>query len=106
MALRQRLVDGEAAGELKGHVGGIHRVIRPVDQLGADVDHGKAKRPVLQPLDDALLHRRDVVAGHYAPLDLLGESEPGAARQRLYVKHDIAVLAVTARTVSCGVRAA
>ena len=51
LALRQPLVDGEPAGELKRHVGGIDRVIGAVDQLGRDVDHREAERPVLERVD-------------------------------------------------------
>ena len=97
LALRQSLVDGEAAGELERHVGGVDGVIGAVDQLHRDVDHREAERPVLERVDDALLHRRDVVARHHAALDLLGEGEARAARQRLDVEHDVAVLAVAAR---------
>src|SRR4029077_15390378 len=66
-------------------------------ELGRDVDHGEPERAVLERVDDALLHRRDVIARHHAALDLLTEGEARAARQRLYVEHDVAVLTVPAR---------
>src|SRR6476661_1027193 len=97
LALRQSIVDREPTGELKRHVGGIDRVIGAVDQLRRDVDHREAERTVLERVDDAFLHRRNVVAGHDAALDLLAEAEARSARQRLDVENDVTVLAVAAR---------
>ena len=72
-------------------------MIGAVDQLRRDVDHRKAEGAVLERVDDALLHRRNIIARHHAALDLLGEGEARAARQRFDVEHDVAVLAVAAR---------
>src|SRR5215831_8473669 len=97
LALRQSLVDGEPTSELKRHVGGIDGVIGAVVYLRCYVDHREAEGPVLERVDDARLHRRNVIARHHAALDLLGEAEARPARQRFDVEHDVAVLAVAAR---------
>src|SRR5262249_50673638 len=90
-------VDGELTGYIKRKYGGIYGVIRAVDQLRRNVDHREAEGAVLERVDDACLHRRNVIARHHAALDLLAEAEARAARQRFDVEHDVAVLAVTAR---------
>ena len=51
---------------------------------------------MLERVDHALLHRRDVVARHHAAGDLLLELEAGRARQRLDLEHHVAELAVAA----------
>ena len=51
---------------------------------------------MLERVDDAFLDRRDVVARHHAAGDLVLEGEARAARHRLDVEHDVAVLAVAA----------
>src|SRR6185312_12759180 len=56
----------------------------------------KAERTLLEKIDDALLHRRDEVAGDNAALDLILKHKAGAARQRLDVNVHIAELTVTA----------
>src|SRR4029077_3439235 len=82
--------------ELKRHVRRVDGMIGTIDQLRRDVDDRKSERTVLERVGHPLLHRGDVIARHDAALDFLGEGEAGAARQRLDVEYDIAVLAVTA----------
>ena len=72
-------------------------MVRAVDQRDVKIDHREAERAVLERVDDALLDRRDIVARHHAAGDLFLEGEARAARHRLDVEHDIAVLAVAAR---------
>ncbi len=57
---------------------------------------GKPSGPRVEPVDNALFHRADIVARHRAADHLLGELEALAARQRLDVEHDIAELPVAA----------
>src|SRR6185369_659994 len=91
-----RLGDADAAGGAERHVRGDHRVIRAVNKRDRDVDNLEPERAVLEAVDDALLHRADVIARNDAALDLVLEGEARAARQRLDVEHDVAVLAVAA----------
>ena len=86
----------DAAGGAERHVGGIDRVIRAVDQRHMQIDHREAERTVLERVDDAFLDRWDVIARHHAAGDLVLEGKARAARHRLDVEHDVAVLAVAA----------
>ena len=97
LALRQAFDDADAAGGAERHVGGIDGVIRAVDQRHVQVDHRKAERAVLERVDDAFLDGGNVVARHHAAGDLVLEGKARAARHRLDVEHDVAVLAVAAR---------
>ena len=74
----------------------IHRVIGAVDQRHRDIDHRKSQWPVLERVEHAFFHRRDVIARHHTTGDLFLEFETRAARQRLDVEHHIAELTVTA----------
>src|ERR1700722_3394755 len=60
------------------------------------IDHGKAEGSVFEGVDDAFLDRGNVVPRHDTAGDLVFERETRAARHRLDVDHDIAVLAVAA----------
>ena len=71
-------------------------MIGAVDQGHRQIDHREAERPMLERVDDALLHRRDVIARHHAAGDLVLELEAGAARQRPDLHHHVAELAVAA----------
>ena len=51
---------------------------------------------MLERVDDAFLDRRDIIARHHAAGDFVLEGKARAARHRLDVEHDVAVLAVTA----------
>ncbi len=96
IALRQAFDDGDAPGGAERHVGGVDGVVGAVDQRHLDVDHGEAERPVLERVDDALFHRRNVVARHHAAGDAVLELEARVARQRLDLQHHVAELAVAA----------
>src|SRR5580693_1203455 len=61
LALRQAFGNADTAGRAERHVGGIHRVVRAVDQCDLKIDHRKTKRPVLERIDDTFLNRGDVV---------------------------------------------
>src|SRR6185437_15022920 len=66
---------------------------RPAPHAGPPPE---AERAVLERVDHAFLDRRDIIARHHAAGDLVFEREARAARHRLDVEHDIAVLAVAA----------
>ena len=72
-------------------------MIRAVDQRHGEIDHREAERSVRQRVDDAFLDGGNIIARHDAAGDLLLEGKARAARQRLDVEHDVAVLAVAAR---------
>ncbi len=76
-------------------IGRIDAVIGPVGERHLHVDDGETERATLQPVDDALLHRGNVVARHRAADHLFLECKALAARQRAYLQHNVAKLAVT-----------
>ena len=78
-ALRHALAHGDAARLAERHVGAVDRVIGAVDQADRDIDHGKAERSVAEIVAHADLDARDVILGHHAAGDLVGELE---ARRR------------------------
>jgi hypothetical protein len=73
LALRQTFDDANASGGAERHVGGVDRVVRAVDQRHVEVDDRETERAVLERIDNALLHRGDIVARHHAAGDLILE---------------------------------
>src|SRR6185436_20710858 len=77
-------------------IGRVHRVVGAVDERHRKIDHREPKRPVLERVDYAFFHRRDVVARHHTAGDAILELEAGPTRQRLDLEHHVAELTVTA----------
>src|SRR5207342_2941085 len=72
------------------------RVVGAVDERHRKIDHREPKRPVLERVDYAFFHRRDVVARHHTAGDAILELEAGPTWQRLDLEHHVAELTVTA----------
>src|ERR1700685_2043345 len=94
LALWQTFDDAYASGSAERHVGGVDRVVRAVDQRHMQVDDRETERAVLERIDNALLHRGNVVAGHNATGDLVLERKSRAPRHRFYVQYNVTVLAM------------
>ena len=88
---------GDARRRLERHFGGVDVVIGAVRQIDGEVDDREAERSLHHPVADALLDRRNILLGHDAAGDRVGEGEACAARQRLDLDDDVAELAVAAR---------
>src|SRR6202451_3361539 len=97
LALRQAFDNAKAAGGAERHVGGVDRVVRAVDQRHVQVDDRETERAVLERVDNAFLHRRNIVAGHDAAGDLVLERKSRTARHRFYIQYDVAVLTMATR---------
>ena len=75
----------------------VDRVVRPVEDRGAEVDHRVAGQEAAQPrVLDALLDGRDELPRDRAAEDVVDELEVAAARQRLEPDLAVAELAVAA----------
>src|SRR5215217_2725238 len=59
----ERLFDGHRTSDLECHLGRVDLVVRTVDQLDLDIDHGVASDNAgIQRLPDTLVHARDVLS--------------------------------------------
>src|SRR6185312_15140875 len=74
----------------------VDGVIGAVDQRHREIDHGKAKRPGFEEIDDALLDRWNEIPRHHAAADAILEKKTRTARQGLDLEHDVAELAMPA----------
>src|SRR5919107_3697927 len=91
------LLDGHGTGDLERHLGGVDVVVRTVDQLDPDVDHGVSGDDAgIQRLLDALIHARDIFPRDDAADDLVVELVAGLGVV-LGVDDRVAVLATAPR---------
>src|ERR671921_1179451 len=68
------LFDGHGTSDLERHLGRVDLVIRTVDQLDPDIDHGVASNDAgIQRILDALIHARDVLPRDDSAHDLVVE---------------------------------
>src|ERR671910_1027632 len=68
------LFDGHRTSDLERHLGRVDLVVRTVDQLDPDIDHGVANDDAgIQRILDALIHARDVLPRDDAADDLVVE---------------------------------
>src|SRR5215217_7051834 len=70
----ERLFDGHRTSDLECHLGRVDLVVRTVDKLDLDIDHGVASDNAgIQRLPDTLVHARDVLSRDDTADDLVVE---------------------------------
>src|SRR4029450_478372 len=93
-----RLLERHRAGDLEGTLRGVDLVVRAVDELDPDVDHGIAgENSTAHSLLNALVDGRDVLTRDLATHDLVHELVARARLERLDVDDHVSVLARAAR---------
>src|SRR2546425_1998698 len=98
LGLAAGFLEAHGAGDLEGHLVGVHLVVGAVRQVDLDVHHRVAGQHAgLHRFLDALLHGRHVLARHGAADDLVLEHEAAARLVGLDLDVDVAVLAAAAR---------
>src|SRR5690606_33990451 len=89
--------EGHGAGDLEGHLRAAALGLGAVDQGDAHVHDRVARQDApAHRFADTGLDRRDVFLGHHTADDLVDELDALAARRRLHVDEDVAVLAAPA----------
>ena len=96
LRLGEALGNSLPCGDLKRHIGAIHRMKGAVDQGHRDIDDRIAERTFLQRFFGPVFDRRDILLWHRAAHDLVVENEAFAAGARGDVDLDVGELPVPA----------